>query len=232
MKKLNLFLMIVFFILSCNNETTNTHIDLSIIETPSPTPTEKSDIQVLTVELDSQNIQVKNLNLLKDSVNSCVGQGFTTIQASMFQSKILPNTNSSESQDRIRFLTPNEFPVGEDIFEINSIIERLVDTNKNNRFTSVADSVSFTYLSTLQLIGDIVAHNCSSSIGTCQCSSRVAAAGLVSRCFPFLNQQTEQFNETVDNIKAICEQESIDGIPGFRVAIASIISSLAFAISR
>jgi hypothetical protein len=174
----------------------------------------------------SNSFQVKDVALLRNSVESCMGLGFLAITEDM----LLPATVTAVSEplkdDRIRFLLPSLYKVGDDI--IDKERGNLVDLSGSGRTSVTADGLTDTYLRSLEAVANVVAHHCSLDTPECQCGTKPQAKVLLSRCLPGLDPDTKEMDDASEMLGLVCSE----GAKGMRKAIASMIASYAFAASR
>lgn len=188
-------------------------------------PSNINDDETL-VEIASSggSFQLKNVNLLKNSVQTCVGPDMTKISSDMII--VRDGVNPPPGADgRMRFLLPT-YKEGDDIVDAEQ--GSLVNPESGVRTSVVADSLTDTYLRSLVLIGDVVAHNCSISNPLCVCDTAAAAKDMLLRCAPSLDPSSQQVNDAAVMLGLICAE----GPSGMRRAVSSIISSYAFALAR
>ena len=100
---------------------------------------------------------------------------------------------------------------------------------KNAVRTAVAvDSLSDRYLRSLAIVGQVVAHNCDLSSKDCDCTTIEAASSMVRRCLPNVDATSEKWAEVASAMATQCARSKFEQ----RQAIASMVSSYAFAIRR
>jgi len=126
----------------------------------------------------------------------------------------------------LRFLLATQYKVGDDVIDKES--GNLVDVASGARTNIAADSLTDTYLRSLETIGNVVAHNCTSKNPNCQCGSKDEALEMMTKCLPGLNPNTVEMNDSAALLGAICGEN----VEGMRKAISSLISSYAFAVAR
>lgn len=196
-------------------------------ETDTGTETDNGS-SLKKIDNSGASFQAKDIALLRSSVASCMGDGMTIVQTTM----LLPKTtsgagnNTPDANGRIQFLLPIKYKVGEDIIELEKL--NLVDVSGGARTGVTADALTDTYLRSLETIANVVAHNCDLSKPACDCSTKDAAHGLLSRCLPGIAPDTVEIHAAADAMAAICTM----GSGGMRKAIASFLSSYAFANAR
>jgi len=181
-----------------------------------------------TKEIDNSgaNFQVKDVLLLKSSLDSCVGPGMTTVKAEMLLPTDLNAQVAALPDGKIRFLLPTQYQDGQNIVDRES--GNLVDEANGTRTSTTADSLTDTYLRSLETIANVVAHNCSLANPNCKCATKDDARAMLERCLPGLDPETKEMDEAAEMLGLVCA----DGAPGMRKAIASMISSYAFAQAR
>jgi hypothetical protein len=175
----------------------------------------------ITLENSGLVIQMKNLNQLRSSIASCLGQDKLDISSSMISTGTVP-----EKDGQIRFLGSSDFKVGEDILDAES--KSLVDLEYGQRSTIVGDGATATYLRSLALVADVVAHNCTPDDPKCKCATREDANAMLNRCVPALDPNSEGFKAGVEMMYYVCAENAF----GMRKAVSSLISSYAFGMAR
>jgi hypothetical protein len=182
-----------------------------------------------SIDNSGANFQAKDVALLKSSVESCMGAGMTTVQATM----LLPDVNggaapaqTADAEGRLKFLLPKKYAAGQDVIERET--SNLVDTSGGARTGIAADSLTDTYLRALETIGNVVAHNCDAAKEQCRCATKDDAFALLKRCLPGLDPETVEMDQSAQALAEVCAQ----GPGGMRTAIASLVASYAFANAR
>jgi|GEM_PF-4010317 len=218
----------------------------------------KKDSDTHTLQRDVSDsgtgFQVKSIPLLRSSITSCIGSNLTTITGDMFVGaaaqaaeeaaaaketppRALPGKPLStetkarlamaEATGRTSFLNGGgRYTDGVDIFTTEA--GNLYDPNLASRAGTGADQISDSYLRSLSIIANVVAHNCDVN-GQCDCSSREKAAEMVKRCFPQLDPASTRVKKTTDLLTSACSSPL--SLPR-RKAVASMLSSYAFASAR
>lgn len=183
---------------------------------------------VKPIDNSGANFQAKDVALLKSSVESCMGAGMTTVQATMLLPDIngAGSTQTADAEGRLKFLLPKKYAAGQDV--IDGEKTNLVDTSGGARTGIAADSLTDTYLRALETIGNVVAHNCDAAKEECKCATKDDAFALLKRCLPGLDPETIEMDQSAQALSAVCAQ----GPGGMRTAIASFIASYAFANAR
>lgn len=188
--------------------------------------TNKTDKVTKSIDNSGLDFQVKNMDLLRESVKNCFGEGMLAVQDDM----LLPTDSTTQLPDpgdgKIRFLLGANYEAGDDI--VDKERKNLVDTESSSRTGISGDSLTDTYLRSLETIGNVVAHNCSRDKELCDCSSKDKAMGMLKRCLPALNPETKEMVAASESLAQTCG----GGIEGMREAVASLVSSYAFAEAR
>jgi len=219
-----------------------------IVSTPpgsTPTPTEpasndpaalpgapndpKVDSTVInkTITNSGATLQVKDLSLLRSSVEACMGKGLLNVSNDMLMPTDLSAPPTPPAADgRLLFLLGTQYKAGDDI--IDKEAPNMVDLSAGARTNITGDSLTDTYLRSLETIGNVIAHNCSTTNPNCQCGTKGEALAMMTRCFPGLDPSTANMADTAALLGAICSS----GIDGMRKAVSSMISSYAFAVAR
>jgi len=198
----------------------------------TPATEKVSDIppstKVVTKNIDNSgaSMQVKDVLLLRSSVEGCMGSGMLAVTADMLLPTDLTTNPPKLSDARLRFLLATQYKVGDDVIDKES--GNLVDVASGARTNIAADSLTDTYLRSLETIGNVVAHNCTSKNPNCQCGSKDEALEMMTKCLPGLNPNTVEMNDSAALLGAICGEN----VEGMRKAISSLISSYAFAVAR
>ncbi|MCA3086807.1 MAG: hypothetical protein ING65_10950 [Rhodocyclaceae bacterium] len=175
------------------------------------------------IDNSGSGIQVKSIQLLKSSITSCVGDGLTVVSGDM----LTTSTDATRAvKGRVGFLGPGVAKVGDDI--VDKLSGDLYNPLNASRAGTGADGLTDSYLRALGIIADVVAHNCDVN-GACDCSTEAKALALVSKCFPGFSPGTTQ---TLNASKYLSEMCASDDLKKRRQAIASMLSSYAFASSR
>ena len=184
--------------------------------------------KVVTKNIDNSgaSMQVKDVLLLRSSVEGCMGSGMLAVTADMLLPTDLTTNPPKLPDARLRFLLATQYKVGDDVIDKES--GNLVDVATGARTNIAADSLTDTYLRSLETIGNVVAHNCSTTNPNCQCGSKDEALEMMAKCLPGLNPNTVEMNDSAALLGAICGEN----VEGMRKAISSLISSYAFAVAR
>jgi len=187
-----------------------------------------SQTKVVTRDITSSgaSLQVKDIVLLRSSIESCMGSGMLNVTDEM----LIPEDSNANppalADGKVRFLLASNYVAGDDIIVKES--GNLVDFSNGSRTSNSADSLTDTYLRSLETIGNVIAHNCTLNNPNCQCANQEQALAMMSRCFPGLNPKSAEMADTANLFGAICN----DGNNGMRKAVSSLIASYAFATSR
>ncbi len=189
--------------------------------------TQVSGEQPITKSIDrTGSFQVKDIALLKNSVESCMGLDFLSVTEDMLLPANVTAAVEPLTQDRIRFLLPTMYKAGDDI--IDKERGNLVDLGSTGRTSVTADGLTDTYLRSLETVANVVAHHCTPETPECRCGTKDQAKVMLARCLPGLDPETKEMDEAAEMLGLVCS----DGPKGMRKAIASMIASYAFAASR
>lgn len=169
-------------------------------------------------------LRVKNLRQLRAALGACVGDGLTTVDASMH----LTTTGGvalapPDGEGRFAFLNPARYPVGADVLELEGAF--LLDPDRAERFAADADSLSAPYLRALENVANVVAHNCDLRSKNCSCGTAEAAREMTRRCLPAFQPDAAAMAAATEALETTCSA----GAAGARKAIASLVASYAFA---
>lgn len=177
-----------------------------------------------TIDNSGADFQVKDVLLLRSSVESCMGKDMLKVSDEMLRT---PNA-ADPSDGRVRFLLPTQYVAGDDILEKER--GNMVDTETGSRTGIAADALTDTYLRSLETVANVVAHNCSLEKEECKCQTTDLARAMLTRCLPGLDPETKEMNEAAEMLGLVCAET--EGAKGMRKAIASMLSSYAFASAR
>jgi hypothetical protein len=171
--------------------------------------------------------QVKDVALLRSSIGSCMGAEKLLVTADM----LIPVGQAGDSlpdnaDGRFRFLLGNNYAVGDDI--IDKERNSLVDFSLGNRTGISSDSLTDTYLRSLETIANVVSHYCDANVEVCKCGTKDEAKVVLQRCLPGIDPNSEK----IDYASLLIYEECKEGNSGVRKAIASLLSSYAFASAR
>ncbi len=186
----------------------------------------KTDTKVYTKTIDNSgaDFQVKDIILLRSSVDSCMGKDMLKISDEM-----LRTTGAADPTDsRVRFLLPTQYVAGDDILEKER--GNMVDTATGSRAGIAADALTDTYLRSLETVSNVIAHNCTLDKEECKCQTTDLARAMLTRCLPGLDPETKEMAEAAEMLGLVCAET--EGAKGMRKAIASMLSSYAFASAR
>ena len=136
------------------------------------------------------------------------------------------NTGTGNADGTFRFLLSSDYEVGEDIIEAES--QNLLDFAKGNRTGISSDSLTDTYLRSLETVANVVAHSCTGEKAECKCSTEQEAVDLLTRCLPAFEPGTDKVQYAALILTESCKK----GDSGVRTAIASLIASYSFAFAR
>lgn len=216
--------------------------------TPNPEPTSQ-DVQLTDNGVTGR--QRKSIAELRASIVNCVGAGrarydandspvdpstaafppILEVREKMFLGQTLENT----SEGRRTFLLNDDSAksTGKDILEVEAQYLEAPASTLDVRATGLED---LSFLNALKNVSFVVAFNCNVASGNsetpkCTCSTPEEARSLLERCLPLLDPATEKFNKAVE-VLASKENCGSDDFFNRRRAIASLISSYAFATSR
>ncbi len=222
-----------------------------------------------SIDNSGANFQVKDVVLLRNSIEACMGKGMTLISADMLLQKQEPAGGTppaaglalladgtfgeaeadaralakddldplgafalaQEESDKFAFLLPTPqveaaLDAGTDIIEIER--GNLVDLKNATRTTVAGDSVTDTYLRSLETVANVVGHNCALDKKECDCSTKKKSRSILVRCLPALDPETKEFDFMAKRMSTFCSK----GPSGMRTAISSMIASYAFAAAR
>jgi hypothetical protein len=224
-------------------------------DSPATEQIASSDAQTAQRELELSDNGVfgrqrKTLDELRSSIVNCVGAGRaqydmndTGADADPLNAPFPPiftvNQRMALGQEplagRQTFLvTQNPSGLnGKNILDLQASFLQVSGSSLTVRATALEDEM---FLNALQTVAFVVAFNCDVSEGNtrtpqCVCSTPVAARSMLERCLPLLDPTTEQFDQAV---KALADTENCGSLDTYkrRRAIASLLSSYAFATSR
>ncbi|MBM4251514.1 MAG: hypothetical protein FJ146_06050 [Deltaproteobacteria bacterium] len=193
--------------------------------TPAVSPVAEERIVQRDISSSGAGFQVKDVMLLRSSVESCVGPDMLKVTTDMLMPDNLSSTPKG-ADGRIRFLLPIQYASNDDI--IDKERGNLLDLEAGSRTSVSADGLTDTYLRSLETIGNVVAHNCAPNNPNCSCAGKEQALAMMTRCLPGINPNTIEMTESAALLGAICAE----GVDGMRTAVASLIASYAFALAR
>jgi len=179
------------------------------------------------IDSSGASFQVKDVALLRSSIGSCMGAEKLLVTEDM----LIPvgqagDTLPNNADGRYRFLLGNSYAIGDDIIEKERA--SLVDFSLGNRTGISSDSLTDTYLRSLETIANVVAHYCDANVEICKCGTKEEAKVVLQRCLPGIDPNSEKINYA----SLLIYEECKDGDSGIRRAIASLLSSYAFASAR
>jgi hypothetical protein len=179
------------------------------------------------IENSGAAFQVKDVALLRSSIGSCMGQEKLVVTEDM----LIPVGQAGDSlpdnsDGRYRFLLGSTYAVGDDIIEKER--SSLVDFSLGNRTGISSDSLTDTYLRSLETIANVVAHYCDANVEVCKCGTKDDAKVVLQRCLPGIDPNSDK----MDYASLLIFEECEEGDGGVRRAIASLLSSYAFASAR
>lgn len=177
------------------------------------------------VDNSGASFQVKDVSLLRSSIDSCMGPDMLVVSAEML---LPPGTGTLPAlgDNKIRFLLPTQYVDGDDVLDKER--GNMVDQGSSVRTGISADSLTDTYLRSLETVANVIAHNCTADRQECQCSTKDLARDMLTRCLPGLDPETQEMDDAAEMLGLVCA----DGTKGMRKAIASMLSSYAFASAR
>jgi hypothetical protein len=200
----------------------NSSGDTSVATPVAPSPVPETVISRDLTDSGAR-FQVKRLTLLRASIENCLGSNVTRIAESMFIAD-----NPVNMAGRVRFFTPGKYVIGSDILDIEK--SNLEGRQEGTRTVATADGIeeSDSYLRSLGIVADVVAHNCDFTTSNCKCSTEETALAMLQRCLPNVDPSTIQFKDVAASFSKTCSAGEYQN----RKAIASLISSYAFAQAR
>jgi hypothetical protein len=172
-------------------------------------------------------IQVKSSALLKNSLISCFGSDYTNLDSEMIIKPAVASV-ANVATGRKSFLLAGKYPNNSDSI-INFEAKNLFDPNGISRTATGADGVTDTYLRALEVVADVVAHNCDLNNPYCQCHTEESAKNMIKRCLPYLSPESEEIKTGSKLLFDVCKSSVLEDR---RKAISSLVSSYAFAIAR
>lgn len=191
-----------------------------------------------SIDNSGANFQVKDIELLRNSIDACMGSDMTKISSDMLLPAVgaeVPAAGAGldkklglvQGEPKVKFLLPTPAnAIGNDIIDVER--GNLVDLTNSSRTAVAGDSLTDTYLRALETIANVVAHNCTADKKECECGSKKKARAMLSRCLPSLDPETKEMDEASSMLGTICAKDE----RGMRKAIASMIASYAFAGAR
>lgn len=179
------------------------------------------------IETSGASFQVKDVSLLRSSIGSCMGAEKLLVTEDMLIPVGQVGDQLPDNADgRYRFLLGSNYQAGDDIIEKEKM--NLVDFSIGNRTGITSDALTDTYLRSLETIANVVAHYCDANTEVCRCGTKEEARVVLERCLPGINPTSER----MDYASLLIYEECKEGDSGVRRAIASLLSSYAFASAR
>ncbi len=199
----------------------------SSIPTKVDTPkTETESIIQENIQVVGADQQVKNAVLIRQSLNTCMGDKFILTSKDMY---VLTPTPAPAGKRAFLMGTPVD---GEDIIqkEESSLYEGTVPI----RGQVATYPLSLSYLGALGTVANVVAHNCNftSETSPCLCKTEQNAHDLLKRCLPGHNDAL--LIEASKRMTALCRtgKDAPEQELNSRKAIAAVLGSGAFALAR
>ena len=172
------------------------------------------------------DFQAKSVAVLRSTIEACLGTNVTKITDSM----IIPAGQAPGNQDgegHVKFLGSGRYNVGEDILDKEA--KNLEGSVKGTRLGTLADTLTASYLMSLGLVADVVAHNCDPAKNLlCACGNIDEATKLMARCLTTLDPTAEDFKDAAQAMSKKCSADKYS----YRQAIASLVGSISFAKAR
>jgi len=151
---------------------------------------------------------------------------------------IISTSTTALSEGRVRFLLQDSTTskVDKNIIDLE---RGFLDSASVASTGTYADTLEDTvYLNSLLTIASVAAFNCdvrAASNTNCNCSTRETASAMLQRCLPLFDPSTDAFKDALDKLSSVenCgAPETVDGLLKRRRAIASLLSSYAFATAK
>jgi hypothetical protein len=143
------------------------------------------------------------------------------------------------TEGRVRFLLQDSTTskVDKNIVELE---RGFLDSSSVASTGTYADTLEdAVYLNSLLTVASVAAFNCdvrSASNTNCNCSTQAAASAMLQRCLPQFDPNTDAFKDTLEKLASVencgAPESSADGLLKRRRAIASLLSSYAFATAK
>lgn len=194
---------------------------------------QKSIIQCLGAE--SQSSPAAGGSLSPANLDTSItNPAILKISADMFLSAGAP----ALTEGRLRFLLQDgtASKVDRNIVDLE---RSYLDSASVSSTGTYADSLEdVVYLNSILTIASVAAFNCdvrAASNTNCNCSTRDTAAAMLQRCMPLFDPSTDAFKDALDKLSSTenCgAPETNDGLLKRRRAIASLLSSYAFATAK
>ena len=217
---------------------------------PAPTQSEQlpsdgdavpnlSDQTLYLSSNSSDGRQRKNLSQLNDAFTNCVGADQLKITQEMLMVDINA-TNQSLSEGRVRFLLPSIYTahVGKNILDVE---KEFLDIEANRTGVAPDTLEDELYLKALINAANVAAFNCDvkSPSSKCYCSGKVEAEQMLKRCLPLFAPNTQQYQDALNAFSAAencgaqpANASDVAYLEKRRIAIASLLSSYAFATAK
>jgi hypothetical protein len=161
----------------------------------------------------------------------CFGADYTQLSSDMLLPSDLKPMAANE-KGRRPFLLPNKYqltPVGLGNSILSLEAKNLFEPNDVSRTSTGSDGITDTYLRALEVVGDVVAHNCDFNNPYCQCNTAESAKSMMKRCLPNLSPEGTAMIEATNVLFETCKSDKLEDR---RKAISSLIGSYAFAAAR
>lgn len=204
---------------------------------PDPQRPSREGVNESVVQDSGASFQVKSATLLRNSIKSCFSDPngeFLKVTADMLQAAPGDPALPDPGNGRSRFLLAGRYAENDDIISKES--NSLVDPSKAGRTSVAADSLTDTYLRSLEVVANVVAHHCDLAANNtvCQCDTKSSARKLVERCLPSFDPNSARMDLAVDLIYLKCSISTAEEqrVKNMREAISSLLSSYAFAKAR
>ncbi len=150
-------------------------------------------------------------------------------RVSPYSNRYVTSVNLSGGLTAVEFLSletgeQTDQPVDVLLIEAKS----LNDTTSSLRTTATADSLSDSYLRSLEVVAQVVAHNCDLTSSNCDCRTPELATKMLERCLPTVEIDAQRMAELSTEMATQCSTSAHE----HRMAIASLVASYAFAVRR
>lgn len=189
--------------------------------------------------------QRKTMEELRSSIEGCLGStsAFDTDPSNDAFSPIFrvstemtlggSSTALSEGRQAFMVVADRSTVVNKDILELQKQYLYSPGSSTSVRATAIEDEI---FLNALQTVAFVAAFNCdvrdsTTSTPRCVCSSETTARAMLERCLPLFDPATQAFSDAVRSLSSTDNCGSSD-LFNRRRAIASLLSSYAFATSR
>lgn len=219
------------------------------------TPT---DVTYNIVDLTAADRKRKSAEQLRSSIILCLGaesqsapaaggsQSPANLDATLENPAILRVSADMITSDgaaaltegRVRFLLQDTATskVNQNIISLERVYLDAISTGTTGTNADSLEDV--VYLNSLLTVASVAAFNCdvrAASNTNCNCSTRDAATAMLQRCLPLFDPSSASFRDAVERLSSTenCgAPETAAGLMNRRRAIASLISSYAFATAR